>query len=70
MFPTSSQHAAGKKMLRMSADARTLSRHEIYGLLRGGLVLAITVALALTVPPKVWGVGDGNSTPTVEMSGK
>ncbi len=59
-------------MLRkMSADVRALSRHEIYDLVRGGLVLAATVALALVVPPKVWGVDEGNSGPNVEMtSGK
>ena len=56
-------------MLRkMSAQMRPLSRHEIYDLVRGGLVLAVTVALALIVPPKVWGVDEANSAPTVEMT--
>ena len=48
---------------KMSADVRTLSRYEIYDLMRGGLVLAATVALALIVPPKVWGVDEANSAP-------
>ncbi|MEJ1965260.1 MAG: hypothetical protein WDO56_28490 [Gammaproteobacteria bacterium] len=56
---------------KMATDVRALSRHEVYDLLRGGLVLALTVALALIVPPKVWGVDDGNSAPTVQTtSGK
>ena len=53
---------------KMSADVRTLSRYEIYDLMRGGLVLAATVALALIVPPKVWGVDEANSAPIVEMT--
>ena len=52
---------------KMSADVRALSRHEVYDLLRGGLLLAATIALALIVPPKVWGVDEGNSTRNVEI---
>ena len=55
----------------MRTEVRALSRHEVYDLVRGGLVLAVTVALALIVPPKVWGVDEGNSGSNVEMtSGK
>jgi hypothetical protein len=53
---------------KMSAEMQALSRHEIYDLVRGGLVLAVTVALALIVPPRVWGVDEGNSTSNVEMT--
>ena len=53
---------------KMSADVRALSRHEVYDLVRGGLLLAATVALALLVPPKVWGVDEGNSAPNVEIT--
>ncbi len=38
-----------------AAKVRTLSNHEIYDLVRAGLVLAVTVGLALIVPPQVWG---------------
>jgi hypothetical protein len=40
---------------RMLADVRAMSREEIYDLVRGGLVLAVTIVLALIVPPTVWG---------------
>ena len=38
-----------------AAKVRTLTTHEIYDLVRAGLVLAATVGLALLVPPQVWG---------------
>ena len=69
VFPISIRRAAEEKMLRkMSADVRALSRHEVYDLLRGGLWLAATIALALIVPPKVWGVDEGNSAPNVQIT--
>jgi hypothetical protein len=34
---------------------RTLNRRDIFDLARAGFVLAITVLLALLVPPKVFG---------------
>jgi hypothetical protein len=38
-----------------SAKVRTLNAHEIYDLVRAGLVLAITIGLALVIPPQMWG---------------
>ena len=38
-----------------SGDARPLSNHEIFDLLRAGLVLIATVVLALMVPTRVLG---------------
>lgn len=38
-----------------SARTKTLSRHEVMDLVRAGIVLAVTVYLAMIVPPQVWG---------------
>ena len=38
-----------------SAKVRTLCAHEIYDLVRAGLVLAVTIGLALIVAPQMWG---------------
>lgn len=48
---------------------RTLSRKEIFDLARAGLVLALTVGLALIVPPKVFGAIAGHSdVPKIEAT--
>jgi hypothetical protein len=40
------------------AKARTLSRSDILDLVRAALVLAMTVGMALVVPPRVLGAVD------------
>jgi hypothetical protein len=39
----------------MRARAKTLTRREVMDLIRAGLILAITVAAAVAVPPNVFG---------------
>jgi hypothetical protein len=39
----------------MRAQAKTLTRRELMDLIRAGLILAITVAAAVVVPPNVFG---------------
>jgi hypothetical protein len=39
----------------MRAQAKTLTRREVMDLIRAGLILAITVAAAVAVPPNVFG---------------
>jgi hypothetical protein len=41
--------------IRTAGKTHTLSRREILDLVRAGLVLAVTVAMALIVPPRVLG---------------
>jgi len=52
-----------------SSATRTLNHLEILDLARAGLVLAITVALALIVPPKVFGAESvQNDMPAIEAA--
>jgi hypothetical protein len=39
----------------MRARTKTLTRREVMDLIRAGLILAITVAAAVVVPPNVFG---------------
>ena len=48
---------------------RALNRGDIFDLARAGIVLAVTVLLALLVPPKVFGADpQSNNVPTVEAA--
>jgi hypothetical protein len=48
---------------------RALNRRDIFDLARAGFVLAVTVLLALLVPPKVFGADPHpNNVPTVEAA--
>lgn len=40
------------------APAKALNAHEVMDLIRAGIVLVVTVGLAVLVPPKVWGAGE------------
>lgn len=52
-----------------SAKVRTLNGREIFDLVRAAMVLAVTVVLALVVPPQVFGADAPEQTPTkVESS--
>jgi hypothetical protein len=45
---------------------RALNRRDIFDLARAGFVLAVTVLLALLVPPKVFGAGpQPNNVPAI-----
>lgn len=50
---------------------RALNRKDIFDLARAGFVLAITVALAVIVPPKVFGADpQPQNVPTIEAQAK
>ncbi len=41
----------------MNYQAKALTRRDVMDLIRAGLILAITVAAAMIVPPKVFAAG-------------
>jgi hypothetical protein len=47
--------------------AKALTERELMDLVRGGLILAITVAAALFVPPKVFGATSTNPEPQTSV---
>ena len=45
---------------------RALTSHEIYDLIRAGVLLVLTVGLAVIIPPRVWDAG-GPAQPPLQI---